>query len=306
MKVAITGSTGLIGSSLVAYLTNVGHEVVRLIRREERFAEETILWDPHHGMLPPRALDGVDALIHLSGENVARGRWTAKRKTELHESRVGTTRLLCHSMCTIQRLPKIWLCASAIGFYGDRGVEVLTEESSRGRGFLANLCEQWEAATLPAAKKGVQVVNLRFGAVLSSVGGVLGKMLPVFRLGLGGPIGSGTQYMSWIALEDAVAATGHALVTPSLSGRVNVVAPNPVTNRTFSAVLGTVLSRPAFLRVPACAARLAFGEMADALLLASTRVQPQRLMESGFEFRYPDLESALPRAVSRNAKGRLP
>jgi uncharacterized protein (TIGR01777 family) len=287
-------------------LAQSGHEVVRLIRREEQFDEETISWEPHRGALPPGSLDGADAVIHLAGENVAKGRWTRKLKSDIRTSRIDSTRLLCRAIHALERPPKVWLCASAIGFYGDRGEEVLTEQSSKGGGFLAGLCQEWERATRPAAEKGVRIVNLRFGVILSSTGGILAKLLPVFRLGLGGPIGNGSQYMSWIELGDAVAAIGHALATPSLSGPVNIVAPNPVTNRTFSATVGKVLSRPSFLRVPAFVARLALGEMADALVLASTRVKPTRLMESRFEFRYSDLEGALHHVTSRSAKNPLP
>jgi len=234
-----------------------------------------------------------DAVVHLAGENIAAGRWTERQKARIRDSRVKGTRLLCDLLARYSPPPKALVCASAVGYYGDRGDEILKEESASGSDFLSDVCGEWEAATQTAVERGIRVVNLRIGVVLSPLGGALAKMLTPFKLGAGGVIGSGRQYMSWIALDDAVRAFHFALTNQSLHGPVNAVAPNAVTNRDFTRTLGRVLSRPTVFPMPAFAARLAFGEMADALLLASTRVQPARLLAGGFTFRYPDLEGAL-------------
>jgi uncharacterized protein (TIGR01777 family) len=239
-------------------------------------------------------LEGCDAVVHLAGENVGTGRWTAARKAAIRDSRVNGTRFLCDALAGLARPPKTLVCASAIGYYGDRGADVLTEESPPGAGFLPEVCREWEAASAPAAQKGIGVVALRIGMVLSPKGGALARMLPLFRAGLGGVIGGGRQYVSWVALDDLVGIVLHALQSGELRGPVNAVAPRPVTNREFTKALGDALSRPTPLPVPAFALRLAVGrEMADALLLASARAVPRRLEETGYRFRFPELPAAL-------------
>jgi uncharacterized protein (TIGR01777 family) len=300
MRVAITGSTGLVGSGVVNYLSSGGHEVVRLVRRLPAPGENAaVRWDPVTREIDAAGLEGVDAAIHLAGENVGSGRWTAARKAAIRDSRVNGTRFLCDSLARLARPPKALVCASAIGIYGDRGEETLTEASPTGKGFLAEVCREWEAASAPAAKKGIRVVALRIGMVLSSKGGALSRMLPLFRSGFGGVLGSGRQYVSWIALDEIPLALLHALHCGDLRGPVNAVAPRPVTNREFTEALGKALSRPTPLPVPAFALRLAVGaELADALLLASARVVPRRLEETGYPFRYPDLPAALRHALA--------
>jgi uncharacterized protein (TIGR01777 family) len=293
MRVAVSGSTGLVGSEVVASLSAAGHEVVRLVRRAPAPGEKAVRWDPEKGEVDAAGLEGLDDVVHLAGENIASGRWNAARKTSIRDSRVNGTRLLCDALAGLARPPKTLVCASAIGYYGDRGGEPLTEESPPGKGFLAEVCREWEAASAPAARKGIRVVLLRIGVVLSPRGGALSRMLPPFRAGLGGVIGGGRQYVSWVALDDLVGIVLHALRSGELRGPVNAVAPVPVTNREFTEALGKVLSRPTLLPVPAFALRLAVGEMADALLLASTRVAPRRLEETGYPFRFPELPAAL-------------
>ena len=295
MRVAITGSTGLVGSEVVASLGADAHEVVRLVRRIPGPGEKAVLrWDPEKGAIDAAGLEGFDAVLHLAGENVVSGRWTAARKAAIRDSRVNGTRFLCETLAGLARPPKTLVCASAVGYYGDRGEEPLTEESSPGTGFLAEVCREWEAASAPAAQKGIRVVTLRIGMVLSPKGGALARMLPLFRLGLGGVIGGGRQYVSWVALDDLPHILLHVLQRGDLNGPVNAVAPRPVTNREFTEALGKALSRPTPLPVPAFALRLAVGrEMADTLLLASARVVPRRLEETGFQFRFPELGAAL-------------
>lgn len=294
MCVAITGSTGLVGSEVVASLSAAGHEVVRVVRRGPASGEGTVRWDPAKGEIDAAGLEGLDAVIHLAGENVGSGRWTAARKAAIRDSRVNGTRLLCDTLAGLARPPKTLVCASAIGYYGDRGAEPLTEESPPGTGFLAEVCREWEAASEHAVRKGIRVVAMRIGMVLSPKGGALPRMLPLFRAGLGGVIGNGRQYVSWVALDDLVGIVLHALRCEDLRGPVNAVAPRPVTNREFTEALGKALSRPTPLPVPAFALRLAVGdEMADALLLASAWVVPKRLLDTGYAFRFPELPAAL-------------
>jgi uncharacterized protein (TIGR01777 family) len=295
MRVAITGSTGLVGSEVASCLSAGGHEVVRLVRRVPLPGETSALrWDPVTREIDAAGLEGVDAVIHLAGENVGSGRWTASRKAAIRDSRVDGTRFLCDALAGLARPPKTLVCASAIGIYGDRGEEPLTEESPPGTGFLAEVCREWEAASAPAARKGIRVVAMRVGMVLSSKGGALSRMLPLFRAGLGGAIGSGRQYVSWIALDEIPHILLHTLHCRDLGGPVNAVAPLPVTNREFTEAFGKALSRPTPLPVPAFALRLAVGrEMADALLLASARVLPRRLEATGYRFRFPELPAAL-------------
>jgi uncharacterized protein len=298
MNILVTGASGLIGSALVSVLGAAGHDVIRLVRTQPKPGEKAAHWDPLAGAIDVSGLQGVEAVVHLAGENIAE-RWTAAKKAKIRDSRVKGTQVLCEALTGLAPLPKVLVSASAIGYYGDRGAEVLTEDSAPGSGFLAEVCRAWEAATEPAQQRGIRVVRLRFGVVLSAAGGALAKMLPPFRLGLGGVLGSGRQYMSWIALDDVVAAIQHAIVTDPLQGSTNVVAPQPATNQEFTATLGKVLGRPTILPMPAFAARLMFGEMADELLLASARVQPAKLQASGYSFRYPELERAFRHVLGR-------
>jgi uncharacterized protein len=286
------------GSALVPFLTGGGHRVTRLVRGPTSGTDE-VSWSLAEGLPDDPRLQILDGVIHLAGENIASGRWTEARKAEIRRSRVEGTRRLCESLARHRPMPRILVSASAIGIYGDRGDELLTEESLPGAGFLAEVCRAWEEATGPASQGGVRVVRLRFGMILSPAGGALRKMLLPFKLGAGGKIGTGSQFMSWIALDDALGAVDHALVTGSLQGPVNAVSPGPVTNAEFTRTLARVLSRPALAPLPAFAARLAFGEMADALLLASQRVVPSRLQTAGYRFQYPELESALLHLLGR-------
>ncbi len=295
MRILVSGSTGFVGSALVKSLEQSGHDVICLIR--SRTSNTGVLWDPEKNLIEADKLDRLDAVVHLAGENIAGQRWDSAQKLRLVNSRIKGTTLLAESLAHRRNPPGVLVSSSAVGYYGNRGSELLREDSSPGRGFLADLCRQWERSTDAAAQKGVRVVHMRTGLVLGPGGGVLGKMLLPFKLGVGGKIGSGDQYMSWISRDDLCAAFLHAIQTESLEGPVNGVAPNPVTNLEFTKTLGRVLARPTIFPVPAFAARLAFGEMADELLLASQRVEPVKLQESGFSFRHATLESALRSSV---------
>ncbi len=292
MNMLVTGASGLVGKVLVAFLTTGGHRVTRLVRGQPQPEVAEVWWDPATGVSDLAALEGIDAVVHLAGENIAE-RWTPAKKNKIRRSRVDGTRTLCEALTSLSRPPNVLISASAIGYYGDRGAEPLGEDSPPGVGFLADVCRAWEAATTIAEQKGIRVVHLRLGVVLSPSGGALAKMLLPFKLGVGGIVGSGNQYMSWVALDDVIGAIHHALITESVQGPVNVTAPSPVTNREFTATLGRVLRRPTLLPVPAFALRLALGEMADALLLAGARVEPRHLLASHYQFRYPELEGAL-------------
>lgn len=289
----MTGSSGLVGSALVSRLDACGHEVRRLVRGDGPAGEGQVSWNPVKGTIDEAGLEYLDAVVHLAGENIASGRWTAAKKKKIRDSRVEGTRLLSEALARLEEPPGVLLSASAVGYYGNRGEESLTEECSPGRGFLAEVCQEWEGATRSAEEAGVRVVHLRLGAVLSPIGGALERMLKPFQMGAGGKIGKGTQYMSWITIDDAVDAVQHSLLCEDLEGPVNVVAPSAVTNREFTKTLGRVLSRPTPMSMPAFAARLAFGELADEILLASAKVVPKRLVESGYQFRSPELEGAL-------------
>lgn len=296
MRILVTGAAGLVGTELKSFLTQQRHHVVRLVRGTRSAADE-IRWDPVRGVLDAPELEGLEAVVHLAGENISTGRWTADKKRRIRESRVRGTRLLSESLARLFDPPKVLVSVSAVGYYGDRGDEPLDEDSDPGSGFLPDVCREWEDAAAPAVMRGIRVVHPRLGMVLSPRGGALARMLPPFRMGIGGRIGNGRQYVSWIALEDLVAVIDYAIHNASLSGPVNAVAPETVTNQEFSVALGRVLSRPAVLFLPEFAARLAYGEMADALLLASARVAPVRLRDSGFQFRFPELDGALRHAL---------
>ena len=290
MKIVVSGATGLVGSNLVAHLKSSGHQVFKLVRSNQR--DDDIPWTPYEKRVDKKSLQGAEAVVHLSGENIA-SRWTKAKKRRIRESRLLTTTFLCETLAELKQPPKVLVCASAVGFYGDRGDEVVDENSNPGSDFLADVCQEWEAATESATAGGIRVVNLRIGVILSPAGGALAKMLLPFKMGAGGVMGSGNQYWSWISIDDVAGAILHAITTQSLKGPVNAVSPNPVTNREFTKILGHVLSRPTIFPMPAFAARLVFGEMGDALLLASTRVKPAKLLESGFQFQNQDLENAL-------------
>ena len=295
MHVLVSGSSGLVGSALVPYLHEKGHQVTRLVRRKPGEAE--VRWYPENNVMFENLAEDVEGMVNLSGESIAEGRWNPAKKKRILESRVETTSLIAETLPNLKPMPKVWVCASAIGYYGDRGEELLDEDSAAGSGFLPDVCQQWEAATQPAADAGIRVVNLRIGVVLSKNGGALSKMLFPFKMGGGGIVGSGRQYWSCIALEDLVGVIEHCLVTESVSGPVNAVS-SAVTNREFTKTLGRVLNRPTIVPLPAFAAKLALGEMAEALLLASARVVPQKLQDTGYEFKCPDLESSLRSALS--------
>lgn len=292
MKILITGASGLIGSALVPFLRAQGHTIY-IVGRKQAHSTNEIQWNPVANQIDRARVDGMDAVVHLAGESIAAGRWTPERKKEILDSRVKGTRLLSEALANSANPPKVLICASASGYYGNRGAEVLTEESGPGTGFLPDVCVQWEAAARPARDQGIRVVHMRFGIVLSEKGGALAKMLTPFKFGAGGPIGSGQQYWSWVSLDDVIAAIDHAINTDSLQDGVNTVSPNPVTNAEFTKTLASVLCRPAFFPLPSLAARIVLGEMANDLLLASCRMHPAKLIGTNYVFRYSDLPGAL-------------
>lgn len=294
MRILISGASGFIGSAVSARLRGDGHAVVALVRRAG--SSDAITWDPAGGSIDQPALEGFDAVIHLAGESIAGGRWTAARKARIRDSRIAGTRTLVQALLRCQRKPAVLLSASAIGFYGDRGDEILDEGSAMGEGFLAEVCRDWEAETRDAMYADIRVAHLRTGIVLGKDGGALPKMLLPIRLGVGGRLGNGRQFMSFIAVGDLTRAVVHALTHDELRGPVNLVGPAPVDNAEFTRTLGRVLRRPTLIPMPAFALRLGLGELADALLLGSQRVLPARLTASGFRFDHPTAETAL-RAV---------
>jgi len=297
MKIVISGASGLIGTQLVAKLSNNGHEVVRLVRRSPKSGE--IQWNPKTGTLDAAALEGVDAVIHLSGAGIGDKRWTSGYRKEILDSRTATTALLASTMASLSRKPSVFLSGSAIGIYGARNDEQLTEVSTHGTGFLAEVCEQWEAAAKPAVDAGIRTVYLRTGIVLSPKGGALKKLLPLFKLGVGGKFGNGKQWQSWISIDDEIGAIEH-LLTANVSGAVNLTAPNPVTNAEFTKVLASVLKRPAIVPVPTFAPKILLGgELADALLFTGQRVIPAALNASGYMFKHTTLESAFRSLLSK-------
>lgn len=299
MRVLVSGSTGLVGEETVERLHKRGHEPVRLVRGKAPHTEATVAWDPESGEIDVSHLEGLDAVVHLAGENIASGRWAPERKARIRDSRVRGTQRLCEALASLKSRPPVLVSASAIGFYGNRGHEILDEHSPPGHGFLAEVCKAWEAATEPAAAAGIRVVHLRIGVVLSLKGGALARMIAPFRLGLGGVVGTGRQYMSWITLDDLAGVIEHCIACEDVAGAVNAAAPNPVTNREFTKALGKALHRPTVFRVPAVAVRLLFGEMGKALLLSSARVMPKRLLDTGFVFRHAHIEPALRAALGR-------
>ncbi len=298
--VAISGAGGLIGRALAAALLADGWRVVRLVRRPAAAGDE-VEWDAVRGVPDPARLAGIEAVVHLAGENIAAGRWTRRRMRAIRDSRVEATRALVASLARLPVAPKAFLCASAIGIYGDRGDEVLTEDSPPGVGFFPDLCRAWEDAAATVAQHGMRWVSLRFGVVLAADGGIVGRMRTPFWLGLGGPLGSGRQYMSWVSRDDAAAIVQRAIADEQLCGPLNVVAAEPVTNREFTRSFARLLRRPAFLPVPAGLLRLIFGRLADEALLASARVIPAVLLRTGYEFRRPRLDDALRAVLGRSA-----
>jgi len=297
MKIVISGASGLIGTQLVAKLSQGGHEVIRLVRRSPKSGE--IQWNPKSGTLDAAALEGADAVIHLSGAGIGDKRWTTGYRKEILDSRTDTTALLAKTIASLSRKPSVFLSGSAIGIYGARNDEQLTEVSTHGTGFLAEVCEQWEAAAKPAVDAGVRTVYLRTGIVLSPKGGALKKLLPLFKLGVGGKFGNGKQWQSWISIDDEIGAIEY-LLTANVSGAVNLTAPNPVTNAEFTKVLASVLKRPAIVPVPTFAPRILLGgELADALLFTGQRVIPAALNASGYSFKHTTLESALRSLLSK-------
>jgi hypothetical protein len=297
VKILISGASGFVGSALSSALRADGNALTPLVRRTPRAGEAG--WDPAAGRIDDPALEGHGIAVHLAGENIARGRWTAAHKARIRASRVDGTRLLCEALARLSRPPRQLVCASAIGYYGDRGDEILTEDSAPGDDFLAGVVRDWEAAAQPARDAGIAVVHLRIGVVLGRDGGALGRMLTPFRLGLGGRLGSGAQYMSWITRSDLVNIVRWIASDPERDGVWNATAPAPITNREFTRALGKVLRRPTPLPVPAFALRLLLGEMADALLLSSTRVVPSRLQAAGFRFEHEGIEPALRSALGQ-------
>lgn len=298
MRIGVTGATGLIGSALCQSLIQDNHEVLVLARNPEKARQnlstaEVITWEATSGPPPEQAMDGLDAVVHLAGEAIAEGRWTAGRKRAIRESRVTGTRNLVQAILRSKNPPKVLLSGSAIGYYGPRGDQLLEETSSPGKDFLAEICRQWESEAMRATESGVRVVLLRTGLVLSTEGGALPRILQPFRMFVGGPLGSGKQWMSWIHIQDEIEAIRYAVTKDEIEGPINLVEPNPVTNREFSRELGRVLGRPAFFRVPGFALRLLFGEMAESLLLQGQRVLSKKLEQAGYKFRFPQLNGAL-------------
>lgn len=295
MKIAVSGASGFIGSALVPTLSSNGHDVLKLVRRAPAGPGE-IRWDPAAGSIDAEDLAGVEAIVNLSGANIGR-RWTADRKREIRDSRVDSTALLAVTAAALEPRPRVLVCAGGVGIYGDRGEEILTEESALGSGFLAEVGQAWEAGAEPARVAGIRVVNFRQGIVLAKEEGALARMLTPFRLGVGGRVGSGKQWWSWIGLDDLVAAYQFVLGRDDLSGPIDLTSPNPVTNSHFTSALGHALRRPTVLPVPSLAIRMLFGEMGDAALLQGQRALPARLLEAGFSFACEDLDHALAHAL---------
>ena len=297
--ILITGATGMVGTELAQAYEADGHKVLRAVRHPVKDPATEVFWDPTTGEIEKEKLEGLDAVIHLAGANIAGKRWSAAYKQVLLESRTKGTTLISNTLAELNQKPKVLACASAIGYYGDRGHETLTEEAAPGEGFLPDVCMQWEQACQPAREAGIRVANMRIGVVLSTKGGALATMLTPFKLGAGGILGNGKQFFSWIALDDLVEAIRFVVSNDSFTGPVNLVSPQAVTNREFTKSLGKAISRPTLFPMPAFAARLAFGEMADALLLASAHVVPEKLAQAGFPYRFPQLQAALQHVLQK-------
>ena len=294
--VAITGASGMVGTALGTTLRESGHRSLSITRKAS--SSESILWDPATGLKDPSQLHGIDTVVHLAGENIAAGRWTAALKDRIRRSRIEGTRSLVKSIANVQQRPKTLVCASAIGYYGERGDTILDEDAGAGTGFLADVCRDWEHEAHAASELGLRVVTVRIGVVLSPKGGALAKMLLPFKLGVGGIIGSGKQYWSWIGLHDLVRIIEFCVENESVNGPVNGVSPNPMTNYDFTKGVGQALHRPTIFPMPAFVAKLALGEMANDLLLSSTRVVPKKLQAHGFKFDYPELVGCLEHELS--------
>lgn len=293
LTVAITGASGLIGSNLADFLTTGGHRVIRVVRDSRKLTDDAILWNPATGEIDVEGLRAADAVVHLAGSSIANGRWTPARKRSIKQSRVKGTELIARTLATMSGGPRVLLSGSAIGLYGDRGAERIDEKALPGKGFLAEVCRAWEGATKPAERAGVRVATLRFGVALSPAGGALGQMLFPFKMGAGGRLGSGKQYLSWIDNDDLIGAIHHVLMTDSIRGPVNITSPHPVTNSTFTAALGRALGRPTVVPVPSLAVKALFGELGTEALLWGQRVMPEKLTESGFEFFYEGVEESM-------------
>jgi uncharacterized protein (TIGR01777 family) len=293
MRILISGSHGFIGSACTASLRGQGHEVFQLVRRRRDLGPGSIFWDPKTGDLSKEEFEGFDAVLHFSGENIAKKRWSDQRKKELFQSRCRDTWLLSQVLLRLNKPPKVLITASAVGFYGNRGDEPLTEESPQGKGFLADLCGKWEEATSSLRERGVRVVPMRFGTVLSAKGGMLAKIVPLYRLGLGAVLGTGKQWMSWIALEDLLLILRHVLTHASIEGVVNVTSPFPVRQGEFALLLAKRVHRKVLLRFPAMLLRMGLGQISDELLLASVKAYPNKLLEHGYSFKWPTLEMYL-------------
>ena len=292
-KILIAGASGFIGSHTTAFLEDLGHTVFTLARNDKKLSENEVFWDPAHNILKPEEIDGMDCILNFCGDNIASGRWSREKKARIIASRIQSTELICRVAAKLKKRPRLIVNASATGIYGNRGEEILDEESNPGTGFLAEVCRKWEDATQSAKDRGLRVVNLRTGVVLSPHGGMLKKILPAFTHCLGGKLGKGSQYMSFVCMEDLLSIINHLIVGDTLSGPVNAVSPFPVTNSEFTEVLSTVVERPALLNMPESLLRFIFGEMADEVMLAGRRVMPKRLLEDGFRFRFQKIEETL-------------
>jgi len=291
--ILISGASGLIGSTIIPFLTTGGHQVIRLVRKQHPSGNDEICWDPEAGVLEPKALNRMDAVIHLSGENIGQNRWTKKKKKKIINSRVKSTNLLANAIASLENPPDVFICASATGFYGNRGYNLMSESDHAGDDFISRVCTEWEKSAAPAVHKGIRTVFMRIGVVLTPQGGALARLMLPSQLCLGGKIGSGLQYVSWISIEDVVGAMYHILMNPAIHGPVNLVSPNPVSNLEMVQALGQVLNRPSIVPIPALLIRLLFGEMGEEILLSSTRVTPEKLLDTGYSFRYPELKGAL-------------
>lgn len=299
MNIMVSGSHGIIASTLIPFLTTGGHRVFRLVRKPPEPFSDDVYFNPAHGIIDMHRMENMDIVIHLAGENIGSGPWIRNKKNRILESRTKSTALLAKALSNLKNPPKLFACASAIGYYGNCGEETLAESGKPGCDFISDVCEQWEASAAPAKTAGIRTVFLRIGVVLTPAGGALKKMLPVFNAGLGGPIGTGRQYMSWIGIDDVAGAILHIAANQSIRGPINIVSPEPVQNRDFAEILGRVLSRPALLTVPETVIKMLFGQMGEETVLASTRVLPEKLTKTGYRFRHPDLTSALSHVLGK-------